>query len=146
MTTDDTSGVHVWLIMMKAYQSVQRHAERSIQNTGLCFSDFIALEILLHKCPIPISTIGEKLLLTSGSLTATMDRLEKKGFVERQFDPSDRRVRIINLTPSGKNLIEMLFAQHCQDMENALQDLSVTERQQLMQLLKKTGKAAKSRL
>ncbi len=140
MATENTSGVHVWLILMKAHQTFLKQAQRSIQGTGLCFSDFTALEILLHKGPIPIITIGEKLQLTSGSLTAAIDRLEKRGLLERSFDPTDRRVRIITLTSAGERLIKDLFKQHSLDMENAMSGLSQNERKQLIQLLKKAGK------
>ncbi len=146
MAQENTTGVHVWLIMMKAYQVMQKHAEKSIQSTGLCYSDFTALEVLFHKGPLPIHAIGEKILLTSGSLTAAVDRLEKRGFVERRAESGDRRVRIIHLTPSGKKFIETIFNQHAIDMEMATTSLTKTERSTLMKLLKKLGKDAAQKL
>lgn len=140
-TRSNTSGVHVWLVFMKAYQALHRYASQSIQGTNLCLSDFVALEMLLHKGPQPINAIVEKLGLTSGALTASIDRLEKKGYVERHFDAEDRRIRIIHLTPSGKELIETSFNQHAQDMEIAIENLTPEERETLILLLKKAGKA-----
>lgn len=146
MTQQDTSGVHLWLILMKAHQALQHHAERSIQSTGLCFSDFAAMEVLLHKGPMPINTIGDKVQLTSGSLTAAVDRLEKKGYVERHAEPGDRRIRMIHLTRNGKEVIQGIFKQHSDDLENVSAGLSVQERQSLIDLLKKLGKYAESHL
>ena len=143
MTQENTTGVHVWLILMKAHQALQQHAERSIQATGLCFSDFASMEILLHKGPQPVNAISERLGLTSGALTAAVDRLEKKGLVERRFDTEDRRVRIIHLTDPGKKEIEAIFARHAKDMEGAFAGLTVTERENLIALLKKAGKGAR---
>jgi MarR family 2-MHQ and catechol resistance regulon transcriptional repressor len=140
MSSTDTSAVHVWLILMKAHQALERQAKASIEATGLCFSDFRALELLLHKGTVPISMLGEHLSLTSGSLTTMVDRLEKKELLERQFAPDDRRVRLISLTKAGKKLIQRIFKRHCQDMENALSGLNVKERQQLMHLLKQARK------
>src|SRR3954468_7064824 len=109
MQSDSIPGVHLWLIMMKAYQAMNRHALQSIDSTGLCLSDFGVLEILLHKGPVPICSMCDKLQLTSGSLTAAIDRLEKKELVVRQFDDQDRRVRIVHLTDKGRALIEKMF-------------------------------------
>ena len=47
----DSSGVHVWLVLMKAFQALMPHAEESISRTKLGDSDFRVLEALLHKGP-----------------------------------------------------------------------------------------------
>ena len=146
MPQQDTSGVHAWLVFMKAHQSFQTHAERSIQATGLCLSDFAALEMLLHKGPQPVNAISERLGLTSGALTAVVDRLEKKRYVERCLDAEDRRVRIIHLTKRGKQEIEVIFARHAQDMEKAFAGLGAKERETFIHLLKKAGKFASEKL
>ena len=142
MTQDDTTGVHIWLILMKAHQAMSQHAERSIEAAGICFSDFGAMEMLLHKGPLPINAIGEKLQLTSGALTAAVDRLEKKGLLERKFDANDRRVRMIHLTESGQVFIQEIFNQHKADMEKAVSGLDKKERIEVIRLLKKMGKEA----
>ena len=62
----DTSGVHVWLVLVKAFQALAAHAEESLNlsQTGLGDSDFRVLEALLHKGPLPVNTIGPKVWLT----------------------------------------------------------------------------------
>src|SRR3954469_23163636 len=97
-----TSGVHLWLVMMKAHEALRRHAECHIHALGIGFSDFAALEVLLHKGPTPVNEIGRRVRLTSGSITTAIDRLEKKGMVERRDDPGDRRARVVHLTAAGK--------------------------------------------
>jgi len=47
-------------------------------------SDFAVLEALLHKGPLPVNEIGKKVLLTSGSMTVAVDRLEQRRLVERR--------------------------------------------------------------
>src|SRR5439155_3105408 len=54
----DSSGVHVWLVFMKAFQALVPHAAGSIKRTKLGDSDFRVLEVLLHKGPLPVNTIG----------------------------------------------------------------------------------------
>lgn len=135
----DTSGVHLWLILWKAYESLRAHADRHIRQTGLGFSDFAVLETLLHKGPQPVNAIGQRVYLTSGSITAAVDRLEARGFLKRCDEPSDRRTRIVHLTPAGRKLIECAFDEHVAAMEHAASGLDATERKQLAALLKKLG-------
>src|SRR5215471_11376187 len=107
--TKDTSdllgggtGVHVWLVLWKAAQAVEAYAKSSIAGLDLCGSDFAVLEALLHKGALPINEIGKKVLLTSGSITVAVDRLEAKGLLERRASAEDRRARIVHLTRGGR--------------------------------------------
>jgi MarR family 2-MHQ and catechol resistance regulon transcriptional repressor len=133
-------GVHVWLVLAKAAHALAARAGQSIAGLGMCASDFGALEILLHKGPLPVNTLGRKLLLTSGSITTAIDRLERRGLVTRRNDPADRRSRVVHLTPAGRGLIEKAFAAHAADMEDAVSSLSARERAALIASLKKLGK------
>ena len=92
------SGVHVFLVLWKAASAVQAYAEKSVSELEMCGSDFGVLEALLHKGPLPVNEIGKKVLLTSGSITVAVDRLETKGLVERRAHGTDRRARIVHLT------------------------------------------------
>jgi len=140
------SGVHLWLILWKAFDSLRAHAERHIASLGLGLSDFGILESLLHKGPMPVNTIGSLIRLTSGSITAAVDRLEKKGLVERRNDPGDRRARVVHLTAAGRKLISCAFADHEAAMDRATSGLSAAERAEAAVLLKKLGIAAQSML
>ena len=140
----EMAGIHLWLVLMKAYQSLHQRAMRSIGNTSLCFSDFAVLEALLHKGPMPVNTVGAIVALTSGSSTAAIDRLEKKNLVRRGPDATDRRTRIVHLTDSGRTLIEAAFCKHGEDMEAVTAGLSASEKRTLLDLLKKLGKNAVS--
>lgn len=141
------SGVHVFLVLWKAARAVETYAEHSIGELEMCGSDFAVLEALLHKGPLPINEIGKKVLLTSGSITVAVDRLESKGLVERQASGTDRRARIVHLTKDGKELIKRLYAAHATDMERlAAASLSRAERETLIGLLKKIGFEAVARL
>jgi MarR family transcriptional regulator, 2-MHQ and catechol-resistance regulon repressor len=133
-------GVHVWLVVAKAARALAAEAARSIAGLGMCASDFGALEVLLHKGPLAVNTLGRKLLLTSGSATTAIDRLEKRGLVERRNDPADRRARIVSLTPAGRRLIRKAFAGHAADMERTVSVLTAAERSALVASLKKLGK------
>lgn len=133
------SGVHLWLVLMKAHEAMRKHAERHIHSLGIGFSDFAALEVLLHKGPLPVNEIGRLVRLTSGSITTAVDRLERKGMVERRNDPADRRARVVHLTESGRKLIEYAFSDHEAAMEHAASGLTPEERAAATALLKKLG-------
>src|SRR5438876_5723642 len=141
-TRQDSTGVHVWLVFMKAFQALFPHAARSIKRTKLGGSDFRVLEALLHKGPLPVNTIGPKVWLTPGSISVAVDRLVKKGLVSRKDHPDDRRVRQVELTAKGRALIARGFQEHSAAMETSVRVLSKNERLTLLRLLKKLGKHA----
>jgi MarR family transcriptional regulator, 2-MHQ and catechol-resistance regulon repressor len=134
------TGVHVFLVLWKALHAVEAYAVKSIAELEIGATDFAVLEALLHKGPLPVNEIGRKVLLTSGSITTAVDRLESKGFVERRAHGSDRRARIVHLTKQGKALIVRAYAQHAADLERlAAASLTKAERATLIRLLKKIG-------
>jgi len=137
----DTSGVHIWLVLAKAFRALADHAQESLNLSGadLGDSDFRVLEVLLHKGPLPVNTIGPKVWLTPGSISVAVDRLEKKALVKRK-STDDRRVRLVELTGKGRVLITKTFQEHAAAMEAAASVLSKEERVVLLQLLKKLGK------
>ena len=138
----DSSGVHVWLVFMKAFQALMPHAAESIERTALGNSDFRVLEALLHRGPLPVNTLGPKVWLTPGSISVAVERLVKKGLVSRKDHPRDRRVRQVELTAKGRSLITRGFREHAAAMESAVSVLSKNERLTLLRLLKKLGKHA----
>src|SRR6266850_5555421 len=100
------AATRVWMVLWKASHAIEQNAVRSVSALSLGLSEFAVLEVLLHKGPQPVNVIGKKVLLSSGSITAAVDRLESKNLVRRTADPQDRRARIVHLTETGKQLIE----------------------------------------
>src|ERR1700716_3890446 len=140
----DPSGVHVLLVLTKAFHAMAARAEESLNlgPAGLGDSDFRVLEVLLHKGPLPVNTIDPKVWLTPGSISVAVDRLVKKGLVSRKDHPDDRRVRPVELTRKGRALITRGFGEHAAAMEDVADVLSKNERLTLLRLLKKLGKHA----
>ncbi|HYX30141.1 MAG TPA: MarR family transcriptional regulator [Pyrinomonadaceae bacterium] len=134
------SGVHVFLVLWKAARAVEAYAGKSIAELEMCGSDFAVLEALLHKGPLAINEIGKKVLLTSGSITVAVDRLEDKGLLERRAHGTDRRAKVVHLTKAGRKLIARIYADHAADMERlASKSLTKKERETLIRLLKQIG-------
>lgn len=142
MAQNTQDSDHVWLVMIKAMQALTRYAAAGIEDTGLGNSDFRVLEVLLHKGALPVNTIGPMVGLTPGSISIAVDRLVEKGLVNRVESAEDRRVRIVALTPRGKELIVPAFRKHSGQMRKVFSELSPEELRSLETALKKIGKRA----
>jgi MarR family 2-MHQ and catechol resistance regulon transcriptional repressor len=142
MTRRNQGTDHAWLVMMRAMRALTRYAAAGIEATGLGLSDFGVLEVLLNKGPLPVNTIGAIVDLTPGSISIAVDRLFAKGLVTRVESTEDRRVRIIALTPRGKDLIVPAFRKHSGQMKRVFSELSAEELRSLEVALKKLGKRA----
>src|SRR5437763_15704807 len=97
----NTSGTHLWLVMMKAHRTLERLATHSIESSEICLSDFAVLEMLLHKGPQPVNEIGRRGELTSGAITTAGDRPEPRGLATREAARNDRSARIVRWTAAG---------------------------------------------
>ena len=136
--------LHAWLIVLKAWQSMSRYVLAPVLEQGLGESDFRVLEVLLHKGPMPVNTIGPKVALNPGSVSVAVDRLYRRGFVSRVECARDRRVRTVALTERGREMFLPLFRRHSALIQRAFQDVSLEEIRQLELVLKKIGKRAES--
>ena len=141
----EPSAASLWLVMMKAYRSMQIYVERTLVSMGIGLSDFMILEALLHKGPMSMSQLGEKVLLANPSMTAAVDRLERHQFVSRCSAAEDRRVRTVGLTAEGRKVIRKVFAQHEHDLEDVMVDICPEQRAQVRAALKCIGLAAKAK-
>ena len=144
--SDRMKAPRLWVVIAKSYRALSLLAEQSIASTGLCLTDFAALEALLHKGPLTISEIQGKVRLASGSMTAAVDRLERLRLVVRKSSPSDRRARVVELTAQGKRLAASCFERHAKDLEALMSVLSEREMEQLHGSLKKLGLLAAEKL
>src|SRR5580692_5173555 len=142
MTRGNQGTDYVWIVMMKAMRALTRYAATGIEETGLGLSDFGVLEVLLHKGPLPVNTIGPIVDLTPGSISTAVDRLVAKNLVSRVESAEDRRVRIVALTPRGKALIDSAFRKHSGQMKRVFSELCPEELRALEMALKKVGKRA----
>src|ERR1700693_190240 len=131
----------LWIVLARCHRALALSVERSIADLGLCLSDFMVLEALLHKGPLTISEIQAKVLLASGSMTAAVDRVESLGLVVRKMTSRDRRARGLELTPKGQRLIEGAFREHADQLEKAMSLLDEKEKKQIYASLKKLGRS-----
>jgi MarR family 2-MHQ and catechol resistance regulon transcriptional repressor len=114
---------------------------RDIQRYGLTQAQFAVLEVLYHKGPLALCTVGAKLLVTSGNVTFVVKQLEKAGWLRRERSKDDGRVIVAHLTRKGEALMERHFPQHAAAMLGAARSLAPKEQAALARLLKKWGRS-----
>lgn len=138
---DSVTGTQLWLLLLKSFHAVSAYAQATLRETGLGDSDFRVLEALLHKGALPVNEIGQKVFLTPGAISTAVERLHTQELVTRQDSSSDRRVRMVNLTPKGRTLIQKVFREHAAKMDALAEVLTPKQRRQLARGLKAFGKA-----
>ena len=137
--TTELKAPKIWIVLARCQRALAIEVERGIADLGLCLSDFMVLEALLHKGPLTISEIQAKVLLASGSMTAAVDRVESMGLVIRKTTAQDRRARLLELTPKGRRMIERAYQEHAQHLEKTMSVLNAHERRSLYAGLRKLG-------
>jgi MarR family 2-MHQ and catechol resistance regulon transcriptional repressor len=144
--THETSSAALWVVLARAYRSMAAFVERSVAALDIGLSDFMILEALLHKGPLTMSELSDAALITNASMTAAIDRLEERAFVERVADKQDRRIRRAQLTTQGAALIRRIYARHERDLDEVMSGIHPAERAELRRGLKAIGLAAQAKL
>nr|WP_240762926.1 MarR family transcriptional regulator [Paenibacillus thalictri] len=128
------------VVLSKAYKSVMEKAAKDIKRYGMSPSEFGILEVLYTKGKIPIQKIGEKILISSGTMTYNVDKLEKRGLVARIPCQEDRRVVYAELTDDGRQLFERIFPQHAAEVNHIFSGLTAEQKLEAIEMLKIIGK------
>lgn len=135
-------ALKLFVVLLRAADAVNRRANRDIARHGLTATEFSILEALYHKGQLLLGEVQRKILLTSGGVTYTVDRLVEKGYVERRECDFDRRARYAALTPKGEALMERIFPEHARAIEESMTALSAREQEQATELLRTLGLAS----
>ena len=126
-------------VMLRASQAIQEVLKKNIALHGLNQTEFAVLELLYHKGDQPIQIIGKKILISSGSITYVVDKLEQKNFAIRKECPTDRRVTFAAITTSGKAFMDEHFPKHETKIEEIFEQLSEDDINDTIELLKRIG-------
>ena len=103
--------------------SGQRFRDSRARELQLGTSDLVALGHLHHEGPMAPGKLSSLMEVTSGTMTALLDRVEKAGFVRRERNPEDRRGLLIKLTPAGDHAMQWLDEQFEDVVHHALADV-----------------------
>jgi MarR family transcriptional regulator, 2-MHQ and catechol-resistance regulon repressor len=143
----DPGGMKTFLAFARAFQSMDRFARKAMRELGLCFTDFVLLEALLSTGPHTPGELVERIGITSGSVTAALDRMERKGLVARADSATDRRSRVVTLTSAGADLIGPAYAAHAAEIDRVMGvALSTDDRRRLFEMSRALQRAADKEL
>ena len=136
---DREQALKLWVVLTRAYQAVQRHAAADQERSTLSEGEFAVLDVLYHKGPMLLVEVQRRVLVSSGGITYLVDRLARKGLVERRPCATDRRASYAALTPAGQDVMRRIFPEHTDAIVHATAALSPAEKRQAIELLKKLG-------
>ncbi|HET6182861.1 MAG TPA: MarR family transcriptional regulator [Acetobacteraceae bacterium] len=135
-------ALRAYVKLLRATRSVVARLEPRLASRGLTSTQLGVLEALLHVGPMTQRELGRKVLTSAGNMTDVVDKLERRGLVQRSRKPGDRRAVQVELTKSGREHIAALFPLHAEDIAHAMAGLSVAELRALGSLLRKLGRQA----
>jgi MarR family transcriptional regulator, 2-MHQ and catechol-resistance regulon repressor len=141
---EQAASLKLFIVLSKAYKTIMDRAIKDMKQQGMSPSEFTVLEVLYNKGKFPLQQIGDKILVTSGSVTYNIDKLEKKGLLKRVPCEEDRRVIYAEITEAGIELFNRIFPNHAKMVNTVMSSLSLNEKLEAAELLKKLGKGAAS--
>ncbi len=121
-------------LLAQCYQTFEQLSAVDVRRAQLTPSQFDIIATLGNTTGMSFKELGDKTLITKGTLTGVVDRLEAKGLVKRISQADDRRCTIVRLTAAGQREFERTFpihVQHCKQpfLDYTEQDLMALERE-----------------
>ena len=135
----DTAALGVVVRVMTLNRRFARDAARALDALGLELFEYDVLSALRRQgqpFALPATTLARETDLSAGAMTNRIDRLEERGLVERQADPSDRRSVIVRLTRQGQKMIDDAIHVRLDAARESLKQLGAGELERLAGLLR----------
>jgi len=135
MAAAQESFLPVMRELVRAYQTFANYSDRHIRTLGLTSSQFDVIATLGGTSGMSMGEVARKTLVTKGTLTGIVDRLEKKNLVRREVPESNRRSFIIVLTPEGQEIFNRAYPAHVAYLKERFERLDQAELERLRLLL-----------
>ncbi|MEH7095533.1 MarR family winged helix-turn-helix transcriptional regulator [Neobacillus vireti] len=126
-----------FLLLMQTSKAVHDRIKEEMSKNKLNITEFSVLEVLYQKGKQTIQQIGNCILISSGSMTYVIDKLEQKGLLNRSDCPNDRRAIHVTLTDEGNDFMDKIMPNYHQIVDNMFDSLNSGEAETLVHLLKK---------
>ncbi|QWE26651.1 MarR family winged helix-turn-helix transcriptional regulator [Polynucleobacter sp. AP-Ainpum-60-G11] len=120
---------HLLLVkeLVQAYQAFEMHSGAHIKEMGLTTTQFDIVATLGNQPPMTCKELGEKTLVSKGTMTGVLERLEAKGLIEKFMNANDGRSYKIGLSKSGDRLFKRVFPEHVEYLGKSIGKLSKKE-------------------
>jgi MarR family transcriptional regulator, 2-MHQ and catechol-resistance regulon repressor len=99
-------------LLAECYHAFSQISDTHVRTLGLTPPQFDIIATLGNTEGMSGKELGDKTLMTKGTLTGVLDRLEARGLVARSMNPDDRRCMIVKLTQAGQEMFHRVFAPH----------------------------------
>jgi DNA-binding MarR family transcriptional regulator len=126
--------------IIEFYEKLSTWEEGVVKDSGLTTAQNHTIEIVGHEGAIKMIKLADKLGVTTGTLTVSIDRLEEKALLRRVPHKSDRRSYMIELTDKGREVFKMHHTHHLNLTREMLTDFSEQEQADLDKAFKKMMK------
>ena len=123
--------------VMSAYKAMRSSISQELSREGLTPPQFSVLRVIAKHGAMPLNRISQEMLVTPPNITGVVDRLESRHLVKRVADEEDRRTTIIELTPEGRRLQEIVAKRYNKFMKEVLLEFTHNEQITLRSLLLK---------
>ncbi len=121
--------------LARCYQAFERHSAAHIRSLGLTPSQFDIVATLGDTPGMTFRELGEQTLITKGTLTGVVDRLEARGLVRRVGSATDGRSTLVQLTARGEAAFERAFPTHVAHLKRPFAALTAADLDALERLL-----------
>lgn len=114
-------------ILASTYQKFETVSNKHVKTTGLTPAQFDVIVTLGCYYPMSCAELGNRTLITKGTLTGVLERMEEKGFIQKEINSTDRRSVNISLTVQGRELFELHFPEHTEYLNKFFKKLTSQE-------------------
>jgi MarR family transcriptional regulator, 2-MHQ and catechol-resistance regulon repressor len=132
-----------FLLLMQTSKAIQERIRDEMSKNKLSITEFSVLEVLFYQGKQTIQQIGNRILISSGSMTYVIDKLEQKGIIKRNDCREDRRVIHITLTAEGMEMLENIMPKYQDIVDSIFGDLTDDESELLVNSLNKVSNRVK---
>lgn len=143
---EDKKDLKSMIILFKAHDALIKFIKKDIKKTSFDLNEFVVFEVIYHKEKLTVNEIHEKILIANSSLSYILNKLENKGYITRNADPKDKRIKNVSLTDLGLKKAHSVFPKHYENLKTIFNELTKEEQQTLNKLLKTIGFKAEERI
>jgi MarR family transcriptional regulator, 2-MHQ and catechol-resistance regulon repressor len=143
-TKREERALSAYVKLLRASDSLQNEAMRSLAGEDVTPTQFAVLEALYHVGPMCLSELARKILKTGGNLTMVMRNLQRRGLVVRHTNADDRRFVSVAISDKGRALITRIFPGHAARIAELMGRLTGAQQDTLGELCRQLGKPSLS--
>ena len=133
-------NTHLVVALQKLFITLSKSAGQNLHSLGITGSEFIIMTHLNVCASESVQKLAEVAMISSGTATYTINKLEKRNYVTRKQDLADRRIFRVIITPEGKDYIMKILGPHMHYMEWLLGDFSNDQKKEFIDKIKYFGK------